>query len=100
MSGSYGVGPWKYIRGWDTYVANTNFIVGNIMKVKFWHNVWCGDRALKEVYLQVYGLARRKETSITDLLIITNGLPQLNVTFLKSNIISQCMLFHYFSHIH
>lgn len=69
VSEPYGVGLWKHIRrGWDTFATNTRFIVGNELKINFWHDVWCSDKAPKEVYPQVYGLARMKEVSIADLL--------------------------------
>lgn len=84
VSGPHGVWLWKHIRkGWDTYAAHTCFKVGNGVKVKFWHDLWCGDRALKDVFPQVYGLARRKEASIANLVIFSNGLPQWNLTFLR-----------------
>lgn len=56
--------------------------MSNRSKVKFWHDVWCGDSALKENYPQVYDLARMKEASIANLLISSNGIPQQNVKFL------------------
>ncbi|KAF5442537.1 hypothetical protein F2P56_035184 [Juglans regia] len=82
VSGPHGVGLWKHIRrGWDIYAAHTCFKVGNGVKVKFWHDLWCGDRALKDVYPGVYSLARRKDASIADLLSFTNGSFQWNLTF-------------------
>lgn len=52
-------------------------------KVKFCLDVRCANTTLKETYPQVYGLARMKEALIANLLIISNGIPHWNVTFLK-----------------
>lgn len=45
--------------------------------------LWCGDRALDKVYTKVFGLARRKDVLIADLLISSNGLSHWNVRFLR-----------------
>lgn len=58
VSWPHGVDLWKHIRrGWDTYSRYSWFKVGEGSKIKFWHNVWCGNWALKETFPQVYGLA-------------------------------------------
>jgi hypothetical protein len=49
---SYGVGHWKNIRrGWREFSSHTRFDVGDNSKIRFWHDVWCGDQALKIGFL-------------------------------------------------
>lgn len=33
------------------------FEVGDVSGVKFWEEVWCGERSLKQDFLDVFGLA-------------------------------------------
>lgn len=40
-------------------------------------------RALKEAYQKVYGMERMKKAFIADLLFLSNGTPQLKVSFLR-----------------
>jgi hypothetical protein len=47
--GSLGLGLWKNIRrGWGKFSSHTKFEVRDCSNVDFWHNLWCGDKALKE----------------------------------------------------
>jgi hypothetical protein len=56
--GAFGVGLWKNIRrGWEKFSSHTRFEVGDGSKVRFWHDLWCGDMALKEAFLDLYGIA-------------------------------------------
>lgn len=57
--------------------------MGNGYKIKFYHDVCCGDKTLKKAYPKFYGMARMKDASIVDLLIQSNITPQWNVTFFK-----------------
>jgi len=46
--------------------------VGDDSKVSFWHDLWCGDKALKEGFLELYSRAH---------LEISSGTNQWNVSF-------------------
>lgn len=71
VSRSHKVRLWKHIkRSWDIYVSKRHFTVGNGKNVKFWHDILCGDKALKETYPQVFSLARLKEVLIADLVFL------------------------------
>ena len=41
---------WRSIRQeCETFSKNLQFEVGNGTRMKFWHDVWCGDCPLKEI---------------------------------------------------
>lgn len=49
--GSYGMGVWQNIRrGWGDFSRFVRYGVGDELKIWFWHDVWCGDRTLKEAF--------------------------------------------------
>jgi hypothetical protein len=62
--GSYGVGLWKNIRrGWGSFAGHTTFEVGDGAKVSFWHDLWYGDKALKEAFSDLFPIACAKDAS-------------------------------------
>jgi hypothetical protein len=49
--GAYEVRLWKNImRGLGKFSNHTEFEVGDGSKVKFWHDLWCGNMALKDAH--------------------------------------------------
>jgi hypothetical protein len=36
------------------------------VRTKFWHNLWCGDVVLKEVFPDLFGIAPVKDASVAD----------------------------------
>jgi len=43
--GAFGVGLWKNIRkGWETFFGFVRFEVGDGVRTKFWHDLWCGNK--------------------------------------------------------
>ena len=51
----YGVSLWKFIRwGWSTFSRFLQFDVGNGPRVKFWHDVWCGDCPLRAGFSELF----------------------------------------------
>jgi hypothetical protein len=70
--GSYGVGVWKNIRrGWGMFSSNTKLELGEGTKVKFWHDLWCEDKALKKAFpdLRCEDKAPRSNSSIVRLFV-------------------------------
>jgi hypothetical protein len=67
FAGAFGVGLWKYIRkGWETFSRFLRYEVGDGSRTRFWHDLWCGDTVLKEVFPDLFGIARVKDASVAD----------------------------------
>jgi hypothetical protein len=47
---TYGVSLWRYIR--KNWRAFSNFVykVGDGLCIRFWHDIWCSDSALKSSF--------------------------------------------------
>jgi hypothetical protein len=84
ISSSHGVGLWKYIcMGWQNFKRHTRFDPGEGSRIRFWDDVWCGDRPLKEAFPGLFNIARLKEASIADNVERANGVSQWNIQFLR-----------------
>lgn len=59
----------------------TRFEVRHEPIIKFWQDIWCGDRVLKEVYLEIFGIVRMQQALIADLVDLSNGVFQWKITF-------------------
>jgi hypothetical protein len=80
ISGSHGVGLWKFIcMGWLNFRRFFKYDVGEGSKIRFWDDVWCGDRALKEEYPGLFSIARLKEASIADNMECSSNSIQWNI---------------------
>lgn len=56
--GSYGWSPWRGIMTQlDSFKAGLAFEVGDGGRVRFWIDAWCGERPLREVYLDIFAMA-------------------------------------------
>lgn len=63
LSGPSMLGLWKHIiRGWDIYSRYIHIEVGDESKIKIWPNAWSGNKALKEAYQKLYGIAKITKT--------------------------------------
>jgi hypothetical protein len=63
LVGAYWVSLWKNIRkGWGKFCHHTRFEVGDGSNVKFWHDLWYVDMALKDAFPVLFGIARVKDT--------------------------------------
>jgi hypothetical protein len=49
------------MRGWGKFCNHTRFKVGDGSKVKFWHDLRCGDTVLKDAFPVLFGIARVKD---------------------------------------
>jgi len=84
VSGSYGVGVWKYIRkGWEKFCNYVRFVVGDGSYISFWHDRWCGERSLKHCFPVLYSLVRNKAVMVVDNLAVHNGNIHWNVLFTR-----------------
>jgi hypothetical protein len=65
-------------RGWGVFLRSLRFDVRDGSHIRFWHNIWCGDQSLKEVFLELFCIARHKEAWFKDicrfLMVLFNGM--------------------------
>jgi hypothetical protein len=81
---SYGVSLWKSIwHGWDDFFRLVKFDVGNGSRIKFWHDVWCGEVALHELYPDLFRLARNKEALVAHYMQICNDSTHWCLDFIR-----------------
>lgn len=66
------------------FYRHTRFMVGDGSRIRFWHDIWHGDRALKDTFLIVYRIACRQEASVAEVMEISGGSLQWNVNFIKA----------------
>jgi hypothetical protein len=65
--GSYGVSLWRYIRkNWVAFFNYISFKVGDGLRIRFRHDNWCGDSALKSSFPEFFALARNKEALVSE----------------------------------
>jgi hypothetical protein len=57
--------------------------VGDGYNVRFWHDLWCGDRPLKLCYLVLFSIARFKDAWVVDILSMVDGVAHWNVVFTR-----------------
>uniref|UniRef100_A0A2N9FHC8 Kinesin motor domain-containing protein n=1 Tax=Fagus sylvatica TaxID=28930 RepID=A0A2N9FHC8_FAGSY len=66
---SHGCGVWKSIMmGWDSFAKHVSFKVGIGSQIRLWHDRWCEDCPLKEVYLFLFDVASNREAIVADVL--------------------------------
>jgi len=77
VTGSYGVSVWKFIRrGWDNVAKYLRFDVGEGSHIRFWHDLWCGNRPLKLCYPALYSIARSSYAWVVDNLSVVGSVAQ------------------------
>jgi hypothetical protein len=82
---SHGVGLWKNIRkGLSLFCSRTRFILGHGSRIRFWHDVWCGEMTLKEAFPILYGIAHDKDALVTAHLVSKGGFLQWDVSFIRA----------------
>ncbi|XP_042952153.1 uncharacterized protein LOC122289242 [Carya illinoinensis] len=75
-------GKWTLIK--STLSNLPTFIIGSGNNVSFWHDVWCGDMALKQAFPMLYQIACNKEAAVADLLTRSNADIHWNVIFSRA----------------
>lgn len=61
-SGPFAVGLWKNIKKrWMMFSSHTRFEIGDNSNIRFWHDAWCGEKALKEVFSYLFSISCVKD---------------------------------------
>jgi hypothetical protein len=67
---SYGCSLWKHIwMGWEGFSAHIGFEVGLGDRVSFWHDRWCFERSLKEMFPTLYACSLHQEGTVASALV-------------------------------
>ncbi|KAG7965378.1 hypothetical protein I3843_09G220400 [Carya illinoinensis] len=67
VRGAYRVGVWKFIRnGWNDFLGNCKYEMGRGTQISFWHDIWCGDVALKSAFPSLYRIALDPDSSVAE----------------------------------
>jgi hypothetical protein len=69
--------------GWQNFRRFFKYDLGEGSKIRFWDDVWCGDRAVKEEYPNLFNIARFKEASIADNMERSSDSIQWNIQFTR-----------------
>ena len=67
--------------GWDNFNTYLRFTVGMGNRVRLWHDRWCGDVVLKEVFPTLFACASHKDAFLSVVMVRQNGRVIWNVTF-------------------
>lgn len=82
--GAFGVGLWKNIKkGWETFYSFAMFEVGDGVRMRFWHDLWCRNMVMKEVFPDLFGIARVKDAYVADNKEVLGGSIKWNWSFVR-----------------
>ena len=74
VKGSYGLCLWKSIRKeWETFSNHLYMQVGDGVRIRFWQDRWRGEEPLKVTFPELFSIAREKDASIADLVLLSLG---------------------------
>jgi len=65
------------------FCGHTKFILGHGSRIRFWHDVWCGEMTLNEAFPVLYGIARDKDAPAAAHMASESGFLQWDVSFIR-----------------
>lgn len=67
-------GVWKGIgKGWDPFVRQISFEIGNGSKVRFWKDKWCGEVELWRLFPDLFSVAAEQDVLVSEVLKVEHG---------------------------
>jgi hypothetical protein len=69
--------------------------VGDGVRTKFWHDLWCRDTVLNEAFPALFCIVRANDAFVADNLELLGGSTQWNVSFAREahDLGSRCLCF-------
>uniref|UniRef100_A0A2N9HXJ9 Reverse transcriptase domain-containing protein n=1 Tax=Fagus sylvatica TaxID=28930 RepID=A0A2N9HXJ9_FAGSY len=83
---------WRYSRepeslwraGWDVFSQHTSYKVGDGSRIRFWHDIWCGDSPLRHQFPILFQLARAPESRVSDIYHFQGSTISWDIEFTRS----------------
>ena len=67
---THGCGLWKHIcMSWEAFSRHIRFEVGTGSRVSFWHDRWCSDRPLKELFPRLFEFSLNQTDTVASVLV-------------------------------
>uniref|UniRef100_A0A2N9FDH1 Reverse transcriptase domain-containing protein n=1 Tax=Fagus sylvatica TaxID=28930 RepID=A0A2N9FDH1_FAGSY len=84
--GTHGCSLWKGIfSGWDSFHQQVELVAGLGNRIRFWHDIWCGDAPLKALFPLLFACSTDQSTYI-DSRLLSSGVGEgrtWNITFFR-----------------
>lgn len=92
VNGPYGAGVRRNIRkGWRSFSNYIRFEVGDGSKIRLWHDIWCSDRPLKVMILEMFRISCDKDASVGNSWQCVNDTSQWNPRLLDAKLLATCV---------
>lgn len=80
-----GVSLWNTIRyGCTTFSCYIQFEVGDGHRVKFWHDIWCGESPLKMSFLELFRIIWDKDVNVAAVMKFSKGILYWDLNFMRA----------------
>jgi hypothetical protein len=53
-------------KNWGAFSNYISYKVGDGLRIRFWHDIWCDDSALKCSFPELFSLAHNKEALVSE----------------------------------
>lgn len=71
-------------KGWKNFATQISFAVDEGSRIRFSHDIYCGDLGLNKVFPALYRVVIDRDASVSDLQILSHGSYQWDVCFTRS----------------